>query len=298
MTHLKPPATDHFPILTQLDLPQSRIPSDPTLNFRNANWEEFRQTLTIKLGTLPKPGPTNNVQQLEQMGDDLTRALQETIKEKITSSKPHPDAKRWWNSDLKKMRKELNKLRAESYKNRLDTHHHSHRELRRKSKNYGNTIVSAKKAHWEEYLENMMADDIWTANKYIKTPVGYGGISRIPTIRTRNVEGIETAANDNEEKARIFAKTFFPPPPNGPALNVGQDDYPDPLQDPPLPTKQQIEKTIRRLPSYKAPGPDGIPNIVLQKCFDLIADHLLYIYQAILTLEQFYDPWRELLQLS
>jgi hypothetical protein len=293
MTHLKPPATDHFPILTQLDLPQSRIPSDPTLNFHNADWEEFRQTLSFKLGTLPHPGPMNNVQQLEQMGNDITRALQETIKEKITSSKPRPDAKWWWNSDLKKMRKELNKLRAVSYKNRLDTHHHSHRELRRKSKNYGNTIVSAKKAHWEEYLKNMMVDDIWTANKYIKSPVGDGGISRIPTIRTRNAEGIETAANDNEEKARIFAKTFFPPPPNGPALNVEQDDYPDPLQDPPLPTKQQIEKTIRRLPSYKAPGPDGIPNIVLQKCFDLIADHLLYIYQAILTLERFYDPWRE-----
>jgi hypothetical protein len=191
------------------------------------------------------------------------------------------------------MRKELNKLRAVSYRNRIDTHHCSHRELKRKSKIYGNAIVSAKKAHWEEYLKNMIGDDIWTANKYIKNPVGDGGVSRIPTIRTRNAEWEETATNDNEEKAIIFTEAFFHPPPIGIALNAEQEDYPDPLPDPPPPTKQQIEKMIWRLPSYKASGPDGIPNIVLQKCFDLIADHLLHIYQTILKLGQFFDPWRE-----
>jgi hypothetical protein len=36
-----------------------------------------------------------------------------------------------------------------------------------------------------------------------------------------------------------------------------------------------------------------VPNIVLQKCYDLIADHLLFIYQAILEFDEFYDPWRE-----
>ena len=72
-----------------------------------------------------------------------------------------------------------------------------------------------------------------------------------------------------------------------------QEDYPDPLPDPPPLNKQQIEKVIRRLSPYKVPGPDGIPNIVLQKCFTILADHLLYIYQAILTLGEFYDPWRE-----
>ena len=289
---LRPPSTDHFPILTQIDLPQSRIPPDPSFNFRAADWDEFRQALANRLNLMPRPEPIEDVQQLERMGSDLTRALQETIEEKIKRSKPRPDARRWWNSDLKKMRKELNKLRAVSYKNRIDTHHISHSELKRKSKIYGNAIISAKKAHWEEYLENLIGDDIWTTNKYIKNPVGDGGVSRIPTIRARNENGEETATNDNEEKARIFAKAFFPPPPNGIDVNAVQV-YPDPLPDPPPPTKQQIERTIRRLPSYKAPGPDGIPNIVLQKSFDMIADHLLYIYQAILRLGVFYDPWKE-----
>jgi len=33
--------------------------------------------------------------------------------------------------------------------------------------------------------------------------------------------------------------------------------------------------------------------VALQKCLDLIADHLLLIYRAILSMGMYYDPWRE-----
>ena len=58
-------------------------------------------------------------------------------------------------------------------------------------------------------------------------------------------------------------------------------------------SKSQLEKVIRKLAPYKAPGPDGIPNIVLQKCFEPLADYLLHLYRAILTLDEYYDPWQE-----
>ena len=211
----------------------------------------------------------------------------------VPQCKPRPDAKRWWNGDLKEMRKDLNRLRTMSYHNRTIANHHSHRELRIKSRQYGKAIISAKRAHWTEYLEGMTADDIWTANKYIKDPVGDGGMPRIPTIKTKDEEGNEIEINDSKEKAKAFAKAFFPNPPPPQIEEELPVDYPAPLPDPPPPDKQQLEKVIRKLSPYKAPGPDGIPNIVLQKCFDLIADHLLQIYNAILMLEIYYDPWRE-----
>ena len=43
---------------------------------------------------------------------------------------------------------------------------------------------------------------------------------------------------------------------------------------------------------YKASGPDEIPNIVLQKSFNLIADYLLHIFQAVFTLRTYYEPWK------
>ena len=44
---------------------------------------------------------------------------------------------------------------------------------------------------------------------------------------------------------------------------------------------------------YKAPGPDGIPNIVLTICADLIVDVLYFISQAMLDESLMFKPWKE-----
>ncbi|KAF8268519.1 hypothetical protein EI94DRAFT_1467624, partial [Lactarius quietus] len=47
-----------------------------------------------------------------------------------------------------------------------------------------------------------------------------------------------------------------------------------------------------RLKPYKAPGPDGIPNIVLIKCADILIDRLWPIYMATLDKGWYYSPWK------
>ena len=140
-------------------------------------------------------------------------AIQKSIQENIVKTKPRPDSKRWWNGDLKKMRKGLNRIRYSSFRNRALADHPSHEELRIKSSQYGEAIIQAKRQHWSNYLEEMSAADIWTANKFIREPAGDGGSPRIPTLKVRNQAGAETLVNDNKDKARIFAKLLFLPPP-------------------------------------------------------------------------------------
>ena len=41
----RPTSMDHFPIETHINLPQSRIPPDPSYNFRMTDWEDFRKTI-------------------------------------------------------------------------------------------------------------------------------------------------------------------------------------------------------------------------------------------------------------
>ena len=100
--------------------------------------------LKDKITTLPPPGCIGDLDQLTAVGNGLTRVLWESIEEKVTWSKPQPDTKRWWNSNLSAMRKDLNGLRSDSYKNRAIANHPSHRELRTKSRIYGKAIISAK----------------------------------------------------------------------------------------------------------------------------------------------------------
>jgi len=56
---------------------------------------------------------------------------------------------------------------------------------------------------------------------------------------------------------------------------------------------EQIRAQCKKLKPFKAPGPDGIPNVVLMKCADLLAGRLCHIYRAMLDKNLLYKPWKE-----
>jgi len=289
-TSMQPPCTDHFPITTHIMLTQIRTSSVNNYNFRDVEWEEFRNKLTENLDKFPSPTSIPTETDLNSAATNLTEAIQHTIQTCVKCSKPCLDAKQWWNSDLKKRRKEVNKLRAILYRNRALTNHPVHQELRVASNKYGKEIIQAKYQHWTNYLEEMDASGIWTANKFLKEPAGDGGSPRIPTLKVTNQDRQSTEVTDSQEKATLFVRTFFPSPPDD--SNIPPEyNYPILLPDPPLITRQQIEQQIRRLSPYKAYGPNEIPNIILQKCLDIIIDYLYHIYRSILKLGIYYGPW-------
>ena len=141
---LCPPSTDHFPITTNLLLPQERVDSPPTFNFREVDWDEFKKKLEANLNTAPNPQHINTQEQLTTAIDELTQAIQAMIQENLAKTKPRPDAKRWWNRDLRRMKKELNRLRAISFRNCMLADHPSHEEVRHKSNQYREAIIQAK----------------------------------------------------------------------------------------------------------------------------------------------------------
>jgi hypothetical protein len=55
-------------------------------------------------------------------------------------------------------------------------------------------------------------------------------------------------------------------------------------------TREQVIEQLKRTKPYKALGPNGIPNIVLSKCTDIILDRLYFIYEATLEKGLFYKP--------
>ena len=288
----QPTCTDHFPIVTTLSLPQKRVDTSPGYNFRDVDWDEFRRKFQGELEAIPEPCRVRTEGQLVVAVEALMGALVDTVSACVPKSKKRSGAKRWWSKDLRKMRKRLNRLRELSHRYRALTHHHSHREFKKLSNEYGEAILAAKRQHWTTYLEELTAEGIWGANRYLREPVGDGGSPRIPTLRVKGADGTEAKVSDNNEKAKVFVEAFFPPPP--PHSSVPDNySYPAPLPDPPQLTEERIHEQLRRLSPYKAPGPDGIPNVVLQRCSDLVVPYLTHIYRAILTLQVYYDPWRE-----
>ncbi|KAJ3912614.1 hypothetical protein F5877DRAFT_22979, partial [Lentinula edodes] len=82
---------------------------------------------------------------------------------------------------------------------------------------------------------------------------------------------------------------FFPPALRDYSLdcNPCRNQLPSP---PPI-TQQWIIDVFQRLKLYKAPGPDGIPNIILKKCAGMLAPYLCEIYNAIGYLKAYPKEW-------
>ena len=235
----------------------------PPRNFCNVDWEKFEKALEAKLGRAGPPTRIRLPDEIESSCLKLTKSLQETIDEEVPTAELGIKAKRWWTKELTKLRQEANRKgrRASKYKDWPD--HHTHAERKEASQHFHRTLEHTKRQHWRDWLEKADDPDIWTAHKYTSSPAGDGGKSRIPVLKAeRNAQ--ETSATTNEEKSKILAKTFFPPrPPDDTPL---QFVYPKPICDFDPISREQIKRQLAKLKPYKAPGPNGIPNIVLTKC--------------------------------
>ncbi|KAF8163068.1 hypothetical protein B0H34DRAFT_637539, partial [Crassisporium funariophilum] len=132
------------------------------------------------------------------------------------------------------------------------------------------------------------ARQIYLANKYVVKEPSDFSCDRIPDLKTTTEHGPGIATTNNE-KATELAKSFFPPPPL--SLSIPSTAYPRPLPGVTFFTRARILAAISQLKPHKAPGPDMIPNIVLKQCAPLIADHLFYIFRAVLELDVYHDSW-------
>jgi hypothetical protein len=111
----------------------------------------------------------------------------------------------------------------------------------------------------------------------VAEPTDFSSI-RVPTLKC-SYNGVELVAEDNALKAKALASSFFPPMPATSAVppNV---TYPCPLKGMKYFSRERIYQVFKSLSPYKAPGPDGIPNVVYIKCLDVLIDHLHFIYRA------------------
>jgi ribonuclease HI/exonuclease III len=284
--------TDHVPIVTELDLEVAKKVFVPTKKFREANWDNFREVLTHHLARIPAPKELKNQEELSKAVTDLLDVLGFTIDVVVEDSKPCARTKKWWTKTLTETKRKVNQLSENAYRFRALPNHEIHSHLKKAKNDYATLIKSTKENCWKKFLEEAQGNDIWTASKYVSGNPTDGGKSRIPSLRVTKQNGDHEIIQSNLEKSKAFCRGFFPPPPD--SLEIDQNQtYPPPVTDFRPITKDQILRNIKKLKPYKAPGPDGIPNVVLKESADLIADHLVQIFNAIFQKKTYYDGWRE-----
>ena len=291
---IRPPLADHLPIYIELDLPISRAKPLPTRNMRKADFKKINENLKRLISDRCPPKEIRTKRELETAVNTLVDAIQEAIREVVPETRPSPFAKRWWTAELTELKREKNKLSKLSYRFRGLPNHPIHAEYRTANQKLYNRIEETKKSHWSDWLENATPSDVYTANKYINSEPSDYSNARIPALKIHNTEtNQDTISNDNALKAKALADTFFPPPP--PAPIIPDYVYPEPLKPKGTFTRDNIREAVKKLKPYKAPGLDGIQNVVLQECIETIVDNLYYIYRAVLKLNTYPSRWLILL---
>lgn len=133
---------------------------------------------------------------------------------------------------------------------------------------------------------------MWTANGYIKNPIGNAGKPQIPSLKANPTENIATV-DTNTEKAALLAIVFFPKKPNKEDRNNSPQAYKEPLATNTNIMEKMVKKQILSLLPSKALGLDSIPNIVLQQNTDTILQTLAEIFTATLKKGYYYQGWKK-----
>ena len=158
---------------------------------------------------------------------------------------------------------------------------------------YNSRLRHTKATHWKGWLEELTEPDLWKAAHYAQNPLSDGSRACIPMLYTKSTMGEMTDMHSTDtQKAQIFHSMFFLPwPPQLPPYPGDSDPYPSPMpfSTPPI---SAIFRRLRKLRPYKAPGPDRVPNVVLQRAASDIAPALYTCLQAMLSLKYYPKAWR------
>ena len=94
-------------------------------------------------------------------------------------------------------------------------------------------------------------------------------------------------AHRAEEKAETLRQFFFPPPHRADISYIDGFQYPPAIECPEI-TSREIENAVRRAAPNKAPGTDGIPNVILHQTTPILLPYLHKLFNA--CLQEGYFP--------
>ncbi|EAQ84812.1 hypothetical protein CHGG_08826 [Chaetomium globosum CBS 148.51] len=234
---------------TDFDTTVEDRPSETRFLFKNAPWTEIRTRVAANLERIPWDG---NVQ---QQTDRLMAAVTEAVYALTPKAKPSPYAKRWWTTDLTRLRQTYTFWRNQARSRRRigQTAPELEQRARMAAKEYHDAIRRQKSSHWNDFL----ADDanIWQATKYLQTGSGTMGDKIPPLVRPD-----DSITEGKAEQAQELLTAFFPPLPAR-IEDEGQRPQRAPVHMPDL-TMEEIEQKVLSAKPWKAPGEDGLPAMV------------------------------------
>ncbi|KAJ7124860.1 hypothetical protein C8R44DRAFT_618564 [Mycena epipterygia] len=105
-----PGTTDHYPIISEIDLVPLVKTVEEQWNWRAGDWVELRKMLAEELAALGVVDGYASVEEVVAAIDALDTVIWRCVAKHIPHSKMCPHSKRWWEKSFMDQKKERNKL--------------------------------------------------------------------------------------------------------------------------------------------------------------------------------------------
>jgi Reverse transcriptase (RNA-dependent DNA polymerase) len=287
----RPVKTDHFPIITQIDIHAPRAAWKPRRNFRLTDWTELVKTLKGNLANIPPPAEIESIEMFNDRLNKLNGAIHDAIEKHVKLTKPSPYSKRWWTAELSEAKKAMRRLGGRSKYHRMNAQHPIHEEYRQQRNRYSELISKTKAEHWVDWLEGLDESSVWQASKLMTSPPTDAGKFKIPTLVVKDpvTKRIIREATENESKGKLLYETFFPAPNPATPPVPSYYHYPPPCWTFMNITDEQIHRAIKKMKPYKATRNGTVPNCVFIHAREDLVPYLGPLYRATNTMK-FYPP--------
>ena len=261
--------SDHFPISTILNLSAKKQDKEPKRNWKRLDEKKLCEALRQTLPQLQRPKTKTALDQYTTM---IVDAIDKAVEKVLSRTRPSPKAREGWNDECTWVLAESKRLRRAHCRDHTEDSWEAYRAARnRKTRTIRKALQTAhreKVAAASDSLEALWRVAKWARGRETLSP------SVTPSLRCPQTR---TEVTEASEKAEVFRRTFFPRPPAADLENMQDAQYAGQISLPPI-TEKEILEAIKSTSPLKAPGPDGLPNLVLQATADVIVGHLTGVF--------------------
>ncbi|KAJ8063433.1 hypothetical protein OCU04_008652 [Sclerotinia nivalis] len=271
-------------------------------NTKRADWDKFTSILKteistsiilnskdyLDLSTLESDSldalndQSQLVKTLDEAAKEFTQIIIRSAKASIPKLKTTKKAKPWWSTELKALRKRL----ASAYNTfKQYPEDDMFKKIYQSARNhYFQAIKTAKKNHWNEFLEKEDTQTIFKAMSYTKDLQ----TERIPNIRSSPSQ----FESSFEGKCSAFRSTLFPPPPITPAP-IWEGYKQSNKWDWPKLTESELFNACSTKIKGKTPGPDGITQEIIIQAYKAIPTTFFTLFSNLINLGYHPSCWKQ-----
>ncbi|KAJ7321927.1 hypothetical protein DFH08DRAFT_637796, partial [Mycena albidolilacea] len=164
-----PGTTDHFPVISVIDLVPPAKVKEERWDWKSTNWEELNKVLEKELEAVPDPDGYADGQEVEEAIKAFDAAVWRVVEAVVKRTKVTMHSKRWWTVELAQQHKEKERLVRCSYRQCDVPGSPAHEDYRVACNAFLARIKMARERHWREWLEQIDGEDVWTAGQLMKS---------------------------------------------------------------------------------------------------------------------------------